>query len=129
MCLFIYIAFHLTSSNFRWATFFNIFLYKCRNSKSVKIIKLKYIIMNMRPALIANVDCNKITVVFANPLSLSHSLLSRLCIFWSDLCSYMYQHKGHMATFQLYWWGKTSGAHPCIISDTRWLLSRTIDAT
>ena len=28
---------------------------------------------------------------------------------------YMHQHcKGYMATFQLYWWRKTSGAPPCI---------------
>jgi hypothetical protein len=34
---------------------------------------------------------------------------------------------GHIATFQLYWWRKTSGALPCIISGTDGHLSRTTD--
>ena len=35
------------------------------------------------------------------------------------------QCKGYLATFQLYWWRKTLGAPPCIISGTNWHLSRT----
>jgi hypothetical protein len=34
---------------------------------------------------------------------------------------------GHMATFQLYWWRKTSGALPCINSGTNGHMSRTTD--
>jgi hypothetical protein len=30
---------------------------------------------------------------------------------------------GHIATFQLYWWGKTSGALPCIISCNYYFVS------
>jgi hypothetical protein len=32
-----------------------------------------------------------------------------------------------MATFQLFWWRKTSGALPCIISGTNGHLTRTTD--
>jgi hypothetical protein len=40
----------------------------------------------------------------------------------------LHQHKiSHMTTFQLYWWRKTSGALPCIISGTNGHLSRTTD--
>jgi hypothetical protein len=39
-----------------------------------------------------------------------------------------YRHSiGHIATFQLDWWRKTSGALPCIISGTNGHLSRTTD--
>jgi hypothetical protein len=34
---------------------------------------------------------------------------------------------GHIATFQLYWWRRTSGALLCIISGTNGHLSRTTD--
>jgi hypothetical protein len=36
---------------------------------------------------------------------------------------------GHLATFQLYWWRKTSGTPPSMLLGTNGLLSRTTDVS
>ena len=48
-----------------------------------------------------------------------HNLFVCFCLF---VCLGFTSHRhfiGHMATFQLYWWRKTSGALPCNISGTK----------
>jgi hypothetical protein len=46
-----------------------------------------------------------------------------VCLFWGFT---LHRHSiGHIATFQLYWWWKTSGALPCITSGTNGHLMST----
>jgi hypothetical protein len=63
----------------------------------------------------------------SKPRSLKTYLGLFVCLF---VCLSFTSHLhsiGHLATFQLYWWRKTSGALPCVISGTNEHLSRTND--
>jgi hypothetical protein len=63
----------------------------------------------------------------------SHFFLESQRLLWQSLvalfvCLDFTSHRHsicHMATFQLYWWRKTSGTLPCIILGTNGQLSRT----
>jgi hypothetical protein len=74
--------------------------------------------------------CNINHVLHYNlKLYLSFALLNfihKICLFVFGFTSHRHSI-GHVATFQLYWWKKTSGAPPCIISGTNGHLSRTTD--
>ena len=48
---------------------------------------------------------------------------------WHRLSLILFVGLVYMKTIQLYWWRKTSGAPPCIISCTSWHLSRTNDVS